>query len=60
MEDVKRVAQKYLPKILDPLQSFTAITCGPEEVGEAKEVMESFGFDMEEISDVKNSFLSQL
>lgn len=62
VEDVKDVAQKYLPVFFHPNQTYTAVVCGPGEVDNVKKLFLEFDppFQLEEIIDLEKSVLTEV
>lgn len=61
VNDVKRVADKYLPEFFNPKQTHTAIVCGPGEVQNIKKLFVEFDppFEIEEITNLEESILTE-
>ena len=61
VNDVKRVADKYLPEFFNPKQTHTAIVCGPGEVQSIKKLFVEFDppFKIEEITNLEESILTE-
>ena len=60
IQEVKRVAEKYLLTFFNPNQTHTAIVCGPGDVDGIKELFMEFDppFQIEEITNLENSILT--
>ena len=60
IQEVKRVAEKYLLTFFNPNQTHTAIVCGPGDVNSIKELFMEFDppFEIEEITNLENSILT--
>ena len=60
VEDVKRVAQTYLPQFFQPEKTHTSVVCGPSEVKSMKELFMSFDppFELKEVTDLEKSILT--
>ena len=61
VNDVKVVAQKYLPIFFNPNETHTAIVCGPGEVQSIKRLFMEFDppFKLNEITDLEESILTE-
>ena len=46
IEDVRKVAQKYLPTFFYPNQTYTSTVCSPKDVKIVKATLEDFDFDL--------------
>ena len=55
---MKEAAKRFLPRFLDPENSFTSVTCGPAEVPMMQEFMNDLGFKMKIIEDIEDSVMS--
>lgn len=60
IQEVKRVAEKYLLTFFNPNQTHTAIVCGPGDVDSIKDLFMEFNppFEIEEITNLENSILT--
>jgi len=59
VDDVKKVAQKYLPLFEDNSKTRTAIVCSPGQVSTIHTMMKSkFGMDLTKITDIEDSILT--
>ena len=59
VDDVKKVAQKYLPLFEDNSKTRTAIVCSPGQVSTIHAMMKSkFGMDLTKITDIEDSILT--
>ena len=61
IQDVKMVADKYLPTFFNPNQTHTAIVCGPGEVQSIQELFAGLNppFQLKEITDMEHSILTE-
>lgn len=59
VEDVERVAQKYLPRFFDTDQTYTSAVCSPKEVEDVKTLFEGFDFNLVQIDDLEDSILTE-
>lgn len=58
VDDVRKVAEKYLPDFLDPDKSHTSVVCGPSDVESVTEDFKKYKLDLHVIDDIENSFVS--
>ena len=59
LDDVKAVAEKYLPLFLKADETQTAVVCGTDKVEHMTYVLGHLGFEMTEIKDLENSILTE-
>ena len=60
VDDVKSVANKYLPLFEDNAKTRTAIVCSPSQVPTIYTMMKKkFGLDLHQISDIEDSILTK-
>jgi Zn-dependent M16 (insulinase) family peptidase len=59
VEDVKKVAKKYLHTFFYPKQTYSSTVCGPKDIKVIKEMLNEYKFDLNEIEDLENSLLTE-
>jgi hypothetical protein len=57
LEDVRHMAQKYLPIFTDTKRAQTSIVCSPNEVGTIRKRLEEFHLHLNKIDDLDNALL---
>ena len=58
LEDVRHMAQKYLPIFSDARKTETSIVCSPNEVANIRQKLDDFHVHLNKIDDLNNSLLS--
>ena len=59
VDDVKKVAQKYLHTFFYPKQTYSSTVCSPKDIKLVKEMLKEYKFDLHEIEDLENSLLTE-
>ncbi|XP_040563241.1 uncharacterized protein C05D11.1 [Lepeophtheirus salmonis] len=57
-DEIRDSAIKYLPRFLDPNQTFTAIVCHSNDVDRVVQTLKEFNIEVKKIVDIENSLLS--